>query len=158
MQTVKTVAIFPGGHIPAYSPCHGWICCSHAQRNKTTKASYILVSARLRMSDVRVYDSRGTNSQGLEGSPEDSRTRRASFTNVCMESFLFCAERWFPRNVYEKCVPAYFVLISKSDSFGNNSLVRSLLRSAYCPAPVFQSKETCFSPGEAVKAEVAMCL
>lgn len=64
----------------------------------------------------------------------------------------------FMKSAYQPILFLLLFYVSKSDSFGNNSLVRSLLRSAYCPAPVFKSKETCFSPGEAVKAEVTMCL
>lgn len=60
----------------------------------------------------------------------------------------------FMKSAYQPILFLFLFYVSKSDSFGNNSLVRS----AYCPAPVFQSKETRFSPGEAVKAEVTMCL
>lgn len=60
----------------------------------------------------------------------------------------------FMKRAYQPILFLFLFYVSKSDSFGNNSRVRS----AHCPAPVCQSKETRFSPGEAVKAEVTMCL
>lgn len=139
--------------------------CSRAQRNKTKKASYIFVSAGLRMSDVRVYDSttRGTNSQGLESfaffckklyKAQDKLHLLIFVWNRSYSTQNVGSHATFMKRAYQPILFLFLFYVSKSDSFGNNSLVRS----AHCPAPVFQSKETRFSPGEAVKAEVTMCL